>query len=457
LFLEAWGRYTALILWPGDLTLGRALFSFSDAALVPVWHFVALGAVTLGLLVWSVTAWRRAGAVTVAWWSYAALLLPVSSIIWLDYDVLVSPRFLYIPMLAIAFMVAAGAARLRPWSKRWAQPLVILVVVVLGVRSFIRSYDFSSAQRFWRSEVTHNPRYTAAWAFFVARELKEGRPRGALNVAHAGFQALSSDQDIELARVGLIAPTLTAILSATPDLDRNTLRQVADFAKNVRELRPAQLNLPHLGLVLRLESSSVVGRALKGSRYRLLVLEADAHSRLGNRQRTRELLTPLLEECTKCWELFNAAMSIAARVDRLDLAATMVERARLVAPRNVAQEMREFLATAESLRARLAQQPGSKQRQVSYLAFIGAYARAYALARAEYERSPQPSLAKTVTELAVLAGDDQAAKQLLVQRFGPEKAPLYLQRLKELSGRSDPPAPAGHWTPKPQTLASATP
>src|SRR5690606_32223911 len=179
---------------------------------------------------------------------------------------------------------------------------------------------------FWRQEITHNPRYTSAQVYFVVREIKDGRPRAALTLAHAAFRALSGERDLELGRATLVVPAVTALLLMTPDLERDTLLEVAHFARDVRERRAARLELPRLGVSLRLGEGSVIARALRGARHRLRVLEADAYSRLGEGSRALRVLGPSLKECSRCWQVLKSAVPVAARAGRPALALELVER-----------------------------------------------------------------------------------------------------------------------------------
>ncbi len=447
LFLEAWGRFTALLVWPCDLTLGRALFSFRDGKIVPEWGYVALGAATLGVVLWSALAWRRSGGFGVAAWCYVALALPVSSIIWLDYDVLVSPRFMYVPMLAVAFLVSLCVRRFgigRRWSGRaFLAPLLL----VFFVRSFTRAWDFSSAQRFWRSEVTENPRYTAAQLFFVVRELRAGRPLAALRLSHQAFELLSQGQDIELAKAGFVVPALTAVLAVTPDLDRETLRRAARFAADVRQHEPATLRLPGLGLNFAIGRNSIVGQALYTARFRLRVIEADVYSRLGEGTRAMRVLAPALSECPDCWQVLTSAVPVAARVERLDVVGRLAQHAGRVAPREVADQLDQFAEQARRLEHAMLESHGSAYSRVAYWSFVGAYGKAYRIARSAYLEAPSPALRSSLVQLAVLAGDEPAARAYLPSGVSAKAFDAQVRELKRAAGQLDKPRPEGEWVP----------
>src|SRR5690606_14089482 len=170
-------------------------------------------------------------------------------------------------------------------------------------------------------------------------------------------------------------------------------------ARDVRERRAARLELPRLGVSLRLGEGSVIARALRGARHRLRVLEADAYSRLGEGSRALRVLGPALKECSRCWQVLKSAVPVAARAGRPALALELVERAEALAPAGVMSELREFAQTALELERRVQRSGGAPQRRVAYLSFVGAYAEAYRVAREHYERAPSPALALTLAEI----------------------------------------------------------
>jgi hypothetical protein len=250
LVLEAYGRYSALVLWPDDLTLGRAWLHSDRSGVAISAAYVLLGATSVLLVL--ALAWRARQArpaLALGLLAYLALLLPVSGVIWRGNDVLVSPRFLYLPLVGLA-LAAASLLELPAARRRLAVIACGVVLACLGARSFARAADFESEQTFWRREIIGNPSYGPAQQYFVYRELNAGRPRAALQLAQRWYASNERAGASQAQKSRLLMGMLAASLRAIPDLDTESLERVQRFAQALATTAPAELVLPAQGLSL---------------------------------------------------------------------------------------------------------------------------------------------------------------------------------------------------------------
>jgi protein O-mannosyl-transferase len=425
LILEAVGRYTSLVWWPDDLTLGRALLRFDGSLLKSNVGYVALGGFSLVTLLSSAWALRlRLPAVTLGLLAYAAFLLPVSGIFWLGYDVLVSARFLYIPMVGLALTLAGALATVRR-RHITAGTACALVLVGCGVRAFARSCDYESEQRFWRAEITRNPGYQAAQQYFIVRELREGRPRSALLLAHGWFQG----QGLEVDRASLVIGSLEAILALTPDIDHRTLTAVQKFALAIAGGESASLELPALGLSLELGTDARSLNTLRSARRRLEVIAAEAASRTGDDALALSASEHATIGCEHCWTLLSSASIAAARAGAFSRAESLAFDAQRFGPPGNADEVFEALRVGRAWFERRASHR-SPVNDAGFYAALGAHGRAYeAAAEAIHNPPNDPSSVRMLAEIAFRAGDVQAARRLLGGVMAPKTVQTTLEDL----------------------------
>jgi tetratricopeptide (TPR) repeat protein len=448
LALEAWGRYAALLLWPDDLTLGRAMVRVEHDALLAHPGYAVLGAALLLLVLGAAWRLRRTQpAAALGLLAFGALLLPVSGIVWLGYFISVSPRFLYIPLLGLALALAALLA-----GKAGMRPLVRLacfgLLTLLGARAFVRSSDFSSDEAFWRREISANRRYPAAQQFLISRELNAGRPRSALRLAHGWFQLSKTGDGSEVGTASLIRSTVAAVLALTPDVDRQSLRAVQAFTATLAGARPSELELPRLGLNLRVAANSHLLNRIADDRRQFLIMSGEAASRIGDDAAAVEAVEAALDGCSDCWTVLVTSALLLARAGELDRAVELAERAVRYGPPGS-----RLGYTLDSVRQaaawKLRPTTGTANlSQVGFHSTLGSFGRAYAIAYpAIDELTNDPASLHALGELAFRAGDVNTSRNLL-GRILP--TPAVDERLAELSRTVrwfEQPSEPGEWVP----------
>ncbi|HWO10320.1 MAG TPA: hypothetical protein VNN80_12590, partial [Polyangiaceae bacterium] len=374
--LEALGRYTALLVWPNDLTLGRATIPISDGALVPHRGYAALGVATVvGVLA---GAWRLRRAnpgVALGLLASGAMVLPVLTIVWLGYDVTASPRFLYVPMTGLT-LVVAGLLQTRWGERTRVRAGFLILLVALGGRSFLRSADYSDEHRFWERELASNERYVSMQQYVITRELKLHRPASALQLAHRWY----ADPLVSvLGKAALVRTAVAAALDLTPDVDTESLTRLLDFAAALAVKRPSDLSLPRLGLELRFPTGSQLLRHMEGDRRQYQLFAANAASRLGDDATAVRYVEAALERCSECWTILTTSALILARAGQLERAEKLLTHTRQVgAPDGGADRALENVQLAAHWRSRGPSDP--VLRESGFYSSLGAFGRAYRIA-----------------------------------------------------------------------------
>jgi hypothetical protein len=154
-------RYFGLLLWPARLSCD---YSFNQ---IPLFHWrwfdAQDAAATIGVLllifcaavaVWS---WRRNRAVAFFVAFFFITLAPTSNLVILIGSVM-AERFLYLPAIAFAAMIALGGhALMRSVPLRAQAGILVLLCAALAVRTYVRNADWATDLTIWSSAVQASP------------------------------------------------------------------------------------------------------------------------------------------------------------------------------------------------------------------------------------------------------------------------------------------------------------
>lgn len=413
---DSLGNAAATILWPQNLGLGKTQLELSASGALP-WGHALLGVAVLVVLVAVIArAWTRAPTVAVALALFLVLLSP-SLVLAISGNGGTAPsRTLYLPLLALAWLFAEAVPGPRGARAVIAVALGGLLLSASAARSAIRALDFTSNDRFWAYEIRANPRYGPALNYFAGQELARARPRSALIIAHHAFVA-SRQTSWVTGRGQSVTQSLEALLWITPDRDRTALRSIQRCIRDVLERRAARLELPRLGLHLEVLADSPEARWLLGDAGPLLVLEAEAASRLGDDAAARAACVEAGRRCRTCATRLRPLVLAAARTGDLTLARGALEALGPAASPPEAAATLAFLAEAERRLDAVANADERRRplRQARYYALTTAWGRAYAEIEpllASADEAPR-STALALGEYAFRAGDEARARALL--------------------------------------------
>jgi Flp pilus assembly protein TadD len=154
LVARALGDYARLMIFPANLHMERSVFepmmfrSNSDwRKTIGLEYVSVLGLVLLAFFAFGVAKKGRGQAVRIlgASWFLAAFL-PISNIVQLNATV--AEHWLYLPSVGFLIFLAGFAVELRLSRQGLVTSLTLLAVIALGVRSFVRSSDWSNEETF---------------------------------------------------------------------------------------------------------------------------------------------------------------------------------------------------------------------------------------------------------------------------------------------------------------------
>lgn len=181
------GTYVARTVWPWPPSVQVGLLLPDGTRDYPL-HLVVLGAgIVVAAIALPIAAWRneklRPALADFAW--FAVPLLPVCNILPLDYQVLVADRFLYLPMLGVAALVARAV---RPLLERADRRRAVTVATVgavaglCGIGSTVHVGHFFDNVALWRHEVSLAPGHPRLLlrlcdALWANRQLEEASAR----------------------------------------------------------------------------------------------------------------------------------------------------------------------------------------------------------------------------------------------------------------------------------------
>jgi protein O-mannosyl-transferase len=157
LMVRALGDYSRLMIWPSNLYMERTVVPspphYQDSQAwrktIGTEYLSILGLVVLGVLVLGSIKkdrWRAMRVFGAAW--FIAAYLPISNIIQLNATT--AEHWLYLPSVGLLIFGAGFLFRLPTSLRPLVATLALLAVFALGLRSFIRSSDWSNEETFYK-------------------------------------------------------------------------------------------------------------------------------------------------------------------------------------------------------------------------------------------------------------------------------------------------------------------
>jgi tetratricopeptide (TPR) repeat protein len=201
--LVAYGAYVGKAVWPIHL----AAFYAHPGERVPVWTVVGAG---LGLGVVTALAWwqrRRRPYLIVGWLWYLGTLVPVIGLVQVGMQAM-ADRYMYIPLIGLALMVAWGLADLadlvawQPEGRVTVTGAVSLWLVCLTVLARLQVGSWSDSITLWEQVLRVDPESPEAQLNLANLWLKKGK---AAKAADYGRQALKAQPDNGLLNSNLAA------------------------------------------------------------------------------------------------------------------------------------------------------------------------------------------------------------------------------------------------------------
>lgn len=417
--LETLGRYATVLVWPKDLTFGAALIYLEGRT--PLFDPFSIGvgvttaAMVFGGLFWG---WKRKPLLSLGLLVFVGTMLPILNVFSVGYYVFGSPRLLYLPSFALAFVVGIGIASLQPGRFRTPlHALVLALSLLLGAAHARRAMDYRSEDRFWSLEAERNPQYFPAVQYFTVRALRAGRPREALRLAHLGFADVRTTLGTDAAPNFLVY-ALAAVVRLVPDLDQATLLDIHAFLARARAGEAASLDLPTFGLRMELAAGSPDARPLRLEMGRVVAIEVGV--RVRKWREVQEMARGVLET-TNDAGLLHALAKQAAQSHDFEFVSRAVQR---LAQGGFLGEARELKETARLFElANTVDESKAIPLRATFYARSLAWGKAYSIVQPHFDptQAEAAGIIPIVAEVAYRAGDESRARALLADRDGVEE------------------------------------
>lgn len=362
--LASLGHYVGATLWPWRPTtqLGYRAWDAAGRPVYPSWS-VGLGAlVAAGFVTLAVSAWRRP---SLRPWlfdacRYLAPLALVLNVIDLRLDVLAAERFLYLPLIGVASLVARGlvAAGERPVA-RYAVGALCLAMTVTSIQHV---GHFITEEDLWLYERSLDPRNPYACGELARLRQQQGRLDEAIALYADGVRGARAihhrTHDSQL--VIKLAATL---MLATPDADQPTLVRLRDFFDAVDRGDPAPVRFEARGLRVSLKWNDLE-RAQRRRLFQYRIVRAIAHARTLSLAEAERALRDVLAATPDAWLAWQNLSLVLAAAERWEEAVVAARETVRHDPAN--NGPRALLELLLSLGERVAATPpGSAARDVA--------------------------------------------------------------------------------------------
>jgi hypothetical protein len=220
--LETFGRFVALTFAPHALSIRHGIEPGHSLT------YVLAGAGALAALATlAVVARRRFPAATAGLALYALAFVPTSNLALTQQQTLIADRFLYIPTLGLALVLASALAAVR---RRDAYLVAAALAVALATLSLSRAADFGDPRQFWDREARLHPADPNALTFVLEAEITE-------HTLARLDEATRTAPD----RATFAATAAEIVASTVPDRETPTLRDIDAFCAAVLAGRRAEL------------------------------------------------------------------------------------------------------------------------------------------------------------------------------------------------------------------------
>jgi hypothetical protein len=413
---ESMGRFVALTVVPHDLSIQQGLIHISAGKPVHSVGYIVLGALAFVSLVGAAFAFRkRQPFVTIGIGFFLFTIAPTSNIIHTQLETLVSERFLYLPLLGIAYVAGVAIARTQ---RRWPAYMVLAIALVFSVQSFDRSRDYADEDVFWARERELHPTSPTAQRNAINHALRERHYRAALART---LELTRNDVDYQDVSVALQVAGLVANL--TPDHDRATLTAIDQFCQDLLAAKSPAATLTTGAVSFTIPTTTTAFRRyLEIYKTRIIALRAQLQSRLGNNAEAVELAKTALGQCPRCADIVTSGALTIARAGYYDDALELLAESEGHIPVEPLSAMRNMIEKAQAAHEQAAQAsgPASIQAHAAELAALELWGRAFdVLAPHEADIMRAPKFARGFAELAVRAGEPIAARRVLAGALSP--------------------------------------
>ncbi len=424
--LETMGRFFELLVAPHDLSVQQGLIHTHGGRMIFNQAYIVTGALVLVLgAALAFTQRTKLPAVTVGLVLFFAMMLPTSNVVPTGLITMLSERFLYLPSLGIALVIAALLARVGERAQRPAFVGAGVVILLLGGLSASHASDFGDEHQFWARELKLHPDSIDALAFAIHEASDKHQFKKGLRLAAGAQEVASRAYPHRGLEADFIVQAAELILGETADHDKASLHAVDAFLGELLDdsARVAHLDARGISIALSL-GSAPAQRRLKLLRPKIALLRAGIASRQGDDPAALRFVDAARASCPHCPENDAAAVLIDARAGDYALAHQALTALDALPADGAITKMRAGIVRAEGLgkQASAASGPTQLMLRAQELSALEAWGRAYdVLAPFKEEIKTAPGVAFGFAELAWRAGEPDAAREVLAAIAPPDK------------------------------------
>jgi hypothetical protein len=427
--LETMGRFAALTFAPHDLSVQQGLVRAPGGEMSFDEMYVALGVTFLVvLLLAALAARKRWPGVTAGIAFFLVTIFPTSNVVTTDLTMMLSERFLYVPLLGISLALATAGVAVARLGARAEVALVgatCATTLAFGVLASRHAADFQDEERFWARELSLHPESLEALRFHIRHEM-EGKHFGrALEFVARAQKAAARDYPQTGFELDFVVQGVELVSAMAPDRDTKTLNAVDHFLSTLTTglSGVASLQVHALAVQLPLGGSTIAER-LDKQRPHVLALRAGIKSRVADDPSALELADAAYRLCPGCFDVGRTAAFVQARAGRFDGGQQILDSVARFTGEPMVATTREVLRSAERAASEATKARDEAVRmelRARALATLEAWGRAFdVLAPAKSEIAEAPAFALGFAELAWRAGEFGVARQLLVNLLPPD-------------------------------------
>jgi tetratricopeptide (TPR) repeat protein len=242
--------YIGNMVWPSNLAI---LYPFPDS--IPLWQSAGALVLLLAATVAAVLAIRRYPYLTVGWFWYLGMLVPVIGIVQVGTQGM-ADRYTYVPLIGLFLIIAWGGYDLLGRNSARRAPLAalcVLIIATLAIATRIQSLHWADAKTLWARALAVTTENYRAHGLYGQLLTADGQNSEA--VMHFGEALRIQPANAQLQ----VAEIHTLLGGALDDLDQHE-EAIANYRDALR-LRP---NFPpaHNGLANTLASKGLLQEAI---------------------------------------------------------------------------------------------------------------------------------------------------------------------------------------------------
>jgi hypothetical protein len=370
------------------------------------------------------------------------LLAPALQLVPQRTELLVAPRFLSVPLLAVGLMVGQAARWLWLLGRskvalRVLRVVVPSVLVVCAWLSFQRSRAWGDGRLFFAEELKRNATSTSVLFRAARRDANDGQKLSAWRRAACAY-ALALHRGDTRAAAALFMTSTQVAEEVAYDGPQGELSHLSEFLRDVVEGHAATFSLAGQELVY--SASDVERGLLAAHRPTLLIMQARVLARLGSPQSVIAA-QGAVESCRQCSFAVTTAARTFLQVGRTD-AATRLLQSPVAASLSVEEKTRltGFAARLASLESG-GTGPTAVRVELERALMFSRHARVVELAERHPElfSKSESLLVEAVARSALRAGRPELAQEVLRRGFFASESEDVFVALEKEWGRGEPP------------------